>query len=341
MSNVDKKNALVVTGVVIANGIPDTYGDVLNKEDIRKLMSSFVNQRTDTNHNYLKNLGVSFIENFETTTAITIGGREVPVSSWVSRLLVSDENLKQMIITGELNGLSLASSPNDPKVLEDYINQGIRPNYRDFADKDELDPKIISIVKGPANGFPLDYMPYQAYLERKKMEEESMTESNHVSDAIAMTEAILGFIERNQKEPDPAPAPSVDETKFEEINKQLADITAMNEELSKKSEEDSKLIQELTEELKAIKESAPSNEGEDEGDGETGNEENPAGEGDGETTSETVEGSTAGTEGNVERSSQFSTTGVENHGNSNYDEPVWDDGFTPRRRDAYGRPIND
>ena len=55
MVKIDKENSLFITGVVIANGVADSDGDVLTKKEIKQLNSSYLSQNTDTNHDFLEN----------------------------------------------------------------------------------------------------------------------------------------------------------------------------------------------------------------------------------------------------------------------------------------------
>lgn len=112
MFNIDKKNALFIHGVVIANGIPDADNDVLSKEDIKRLNSSYLSHDTDTNHDFLKNNGIEIIENYISKTEETIHDKKVPKGSWLATMMIWDNDLKSQIRQGRLNGFSLASQPN-------------------------------------------------------------------------------------------------------------------------------------------------------------------------------------------------------------------------------------
>lgn len=182
MVKIDKDHALFVKGVVIANGIPDSDGDILNKKDIKRLMSSFLSQKVDTNHDFLESFGVKIIENYATRTEEEIGGRPVPIGSWVACLEIWDNEIISKIRQGDLRGLSLASQPN-PEVKGDFLNK--RNTYSQFKDVEDLTPLFISIVKKPANQYEFDYYSYDTYITKSKKEIDTMSEQNNDITAIA------------------------------------------------------------------------------------------------------------------------------------------------------------
>lgn len=195
MANLDKKNAIYIEGVVIANGVKDSYGDILSKEDINKLMTSFVDKTVDTNHSFLEENGISIVKNYTTEKAKKIHGRDVPVGSWVSELMVWNEDIIKKIHTHSFNGLSLASVPNKLEDIKAFFGEPA-PNYRDFKDKDDLTPLMISFVKEAGNGYEFDVYPYDVYIKRdKKLEDKKMTEEN--TDMASVMKEMLSIIARS------------------------------------------------------------------------------------------------------------------------------------------------
>lgn len=198
MVKVDKKNSLFLTGVVIANGIADSDGDILDKKDIKKLVSSYLSQKTDTNHDFLENFGVKIIENYVSEKDETIGDKKVPSGSWICKMMIWDEDLKHAIRQGKYTGLSLASQP-DTTSNETVLNK--RHTYKDFKDVEELTPSFISIVKNPANGYKFDYYSYESYITKSKelevksvseeIQEEKMQETEMSVLANKLVDAIL------------------------------------------------------------------------------------------------------------------------------------------------------
>lgn len=171
MVKIDKENSLFITGVVIANGVEDSDGDVLTKKEIKQLNSSYLSQNTDTNHDFLENYGVKIIENYISKVDETIGDKTVPAGSWICKMVIWDEKIKEQIRQGRINGLSLASQPDEDSIShEDTLNK--RSTYSQFKNMDQLTPTFISLVKNPANGYNLDYYSYKTYVTKNKLETE-------------------------------------------------------------------------------------------------------------------------------------------------------------------------
>ena len=225
MANINKKDALYVVGVVMANGVPDLYGDVLNKTDINKIMTSFVDMMIDEKHSFYKSAGVSVPKNYTTTSPMTIHGKEVPIGSWVSELMVWNEDIKEKISTGEYNGLSLGSVPTDLEVQSLFMGTDEAPNYRDIQDKDNIQPLAISFVNGPGNGFLFDYYVYDQYILREKpSEDKSMTENSNDNAMADFAREMFKYITREAPQ---KAEENVDEKlneRFEEYNKKFDEL---------------------------------------------------------------------------------------------------------------------
>lgn len=177
MVKIDKENSLFITGVVIANGVEDSDGDILNKKEIKQLNSSYLSQNTDTNHDFLENYGVKIIENYISKVDEVIGEKNVPAGSWICKMVIWDEKIKEQIRQGRINGLSLASQPDDDSISnEDCLNK--RNTYSQFKNMDQLTPTFISLVKNPANGYNLDYYSYKTYVTKNKLETEVKSVEN-------------------------------------------------------------------------------------------------------------------------------------------------------------------
>lgn len=186
MVKVDKDNALFLKGVVIANGIPDSDGDVLNKKEIKQLISSFLSHQTDTNHDFLQNMGVKIIENYISQTEEIISGHKIPSGSWLASLMVWDKEIMSLIRQNRLNGLSLASQPDKDAIKDISTILNKRKTYAQFKDKDKLTPTFISIVEKPSNKIPFEYFSYQTYITKsKKSEEDSVSEETKELSKIA------------------------------------------------------------------------------------------------------------------------------------------------------------
>ena len=179
---------IYVRGVVIANGLPDTDGDVLNKKEIRTLLTKF-EQQTDTMHTYIKNEGVDIIENWINETPTIIAGQNVPAGSWLATTRVTNEDLIENIRNGNLNAYSLGSVPLE--LLGEkgwFISKAEKVTYSDVADLDNVKPLFISFVDKGANGFIFEVLTRDAYINKnnknediKMSEQEKQLENDNVS----------------------------------------------------------------------------------------------------------------------------------------------------------------
>lgn len=186
MVKIDKNNALFLKGVVIANGIPDSDGDVLTKKDIKKLISSFLSQQTDTNHDFLQNMGVKIIENYISQTEETISGHKIPIGSWIADMIVWDKEITSLVRQNRLNGYSLANQPDSDVAHDVTYLLNKRKTYSQFKDMDKLTPTFISLVENPSNGIPFEYFSYQTYLTKSRgLEEDNVSEETKELSKIA------------------------------------------------------------------------------------------------------------------------------------------------------------
>ena len=166
---------LYVTGVVIANGIPDSDGDVLNKKQIKQIFTKYTIQQTDVQHNYIRNEGVDVLANWITETPCVIGGKSVPAGSWLCTSKVTNEEICDLLINQKLNSYSLGSTPKDEiiPVIEKAMT------YSDVTDVDDVQPLFISFVNKGANGYTFEVMSKEVYINKNdKSEDIEMTEKN-------------------------------------------------------------------------------------------------------------------------------------------------------------------
>lgn len=159
----DKKKALYVKACVIANGITDTQGDTLYKDDIKKIFSTFNNQNNfEIHHNDLPIQEVSLLENYISTADETIGTSIVPSGSWNVVIRVDNPTIQEGLLTGEFGGISL-NNRIAPKCSEGLSGQ---VRYRDIPDAECVIPLLISFVEKGANGYGLHVMDYDAYIKK-------------------------------------------------------------------------------------------------------------------------------------------------------------------------------
>ena len=210
---------LYVTGVVIANGIPDSDGDVLSKKEIKQIFTKYTVQQTDVQHNYVRNDGVVVLENWISDTPSVIGGKSVPAGSWLCTSKVTNEEICDLLISQQLNSYSLGSTPKS-EILPAFIEKAM--TYKDVADIDEVQPLFISFVDKGANGYTFEVMSKEVYINKNdKSEDFKMTEKN-VEVPIGDEKVSIGGLEKIReilginKADDSAEAPAEPEEPKEE-----------------------------------------------------------------------------------------------------------------------------
>lgn len=349
---INKQDAIFLSGVVIPCGVQDLYGDVLTKVDINKLRTSFLDnsKKIDLNHNFLNPIGVELVENYSTKSVETRGGKEVPIGSWAATLMVWNEDIKQLVFEKKLNGLSLASKPNDYRVLADYINKQVAPNYRDFDDKDQLTPLMISIVEEAGNGYEFDVYTYDAYIRREKPLEEDNQLSDEKLDAMTQfASQMFEYIMRN------APADAGNATvglddkftelaqKFDTVEENI--VKGVDEKISSLKTDYDEKIGQINDAIETLKGEITTEPIEGEGEGEPTEDEPTEGE---PTEGEPTEGEP--TEGEGEGQNDGEDAGIVSRKAPNFhpkplnkiQNPVGTDGFKGRRRDELtGLPLNE
>lgn len=158
-----KQKALYVKGCVIANGVTDSQGDTLYKEDIKKIFTSFNNQDNfEVYHNDIPLQEVSLLENYISTADETIGTDVVPSGSWNCVIRIDNPDIQEGLLTGEFGGLSLNNriAPRCQGNLKGQVK------YEDIGDAECVIPLLISFVQRGANGYGLHVMDYDAYIKK-------------------------------------------------------------------------------------------------------------------------------------------------------------------------------
>ena len=238
---------MYITGVVIANGIPDSDGDVLDKKDIKTIFTKFLDQSSDVLHDRIKHDKVHVLANWITGVDVEIAGKIAPAGSWLTTLAVDNEEIKTAVNNKELNGLSLGSVSEDALTREKwFINKAMsykrlvnsfakndeseRKTYSDLDDIDEVHPFWISIVDVPANQFAFEVDNYTAFINKRASEEvDTMTnEGNEMQDRISIagwgkiTDIFRKENSINKSEEETEPVEEPTEEKSDDIsNKEL------------------------------------------------------------------------------------------------------------------------
>lgn len=166
--------ATYITGVVIANGVPDSDGDCLYKKDIKKIFTKYLDRATDVMHTRIKNEGVEVLANWITESDTQLNGKTVPAGSWMATFAVTNEELLSSIRDGSISGLSLGSVSEDAMTKKYwFINKSI--HYQDLDDMEEVIPLFISFVDKGANQYGLEIMDYNVYINKNDKNGEKMT----------------------------------------------------------------------------------------------------------------------------------------------------------------------
>lgn len=97
-----------VTYVAMQPGV-DLHGDYVDAEEIRKAKESFNKSKKQANFFHLSNTdSFEVIESYQTFTDIELDGIFVEKGSWLVTLQ-TNETLWEMILSGEINGVSIGA----------------------------------------------------------------------------------------------------------------------------------------------------------------------------------------------------------------------------------------
>ena len=205
---------LIVNGVVIANGVADSDGDVLTKSEIKTINMKY-QRDTDTMHTNIKNDGVEVFNSWISEVDSIIDGKVAPAGSWMVTMKVTNPQLIQCIEEGKLNGFSLGSVSEKamtPKYW--FINKSL--NYRDIKNIEEVIPLYISFVDKPANQYGFEIMTYDAYINKKEKDVTEMTEAKNDEmisiSALERIKDVFGINKSEEVTVDKAEEPTVEET---------------------------------------------------------------------------------------------------------------------------------
>lgn len=174
-----------VTGVVLANGVPDAQEDVLDKKDIKQLFIKYLKHDTDLMHSYIRNDGVDLVANWITEIDRPIRGKTAPAGSWLATFKVTNTELIPSLDNHEINGFSLGSVSEEFLTRKFwFLNQPIK-NVRTFQELDSVDnakPVFISFVDDPSNGFNLEVEKPDVYINKSKENNMSEEQNNEIQE---------------------------------------------------------------------------------------------------------------------------------------------------------------
>ena len=174
-------NIRFVTGVILANGVPDDQDDVFTKQDIKKMFIKYLQHDTDTMHNYIRNEGVDLVANWITEIDREIKGKIAPVGSWMATFKVSNPELVKFLDDGTIGGYSLGSVPVELMTQKFwFLNKPIQDvhSFRDLPSIDDANPVFISFVKKGSNGYGLEIEKPNVYINKSSKEDNKMPEQN-------------------------------------------------------------------------------------------------------------------------------------------------------------------
>ena len=332
--------ALIVNGVIIANGVADSDGDVLSKKDIKTIFMKY-QRDTDTMHTNIKNFGVEVFASWISEIDTQIAGRIVPAGSWLATLKVTNEKLIQCIEQSKLNGFSLGSVSDKaftPKYW--FINKSL--NYRDIKDIEEVIPLFISFVDKPANQYGWEVMTYDAYINKNEKDVEEMTDIENKEEMISVSalEKIKGlFVNKSEQEEETVEKaeeePVITETSTDET------VTALFEKLDTIIEQNNQILEAVAKAEETVDEEEEIEKAEE--DEETSSEEKKEedeevekseskGEGEAESETESEEDEEDDDDVHVDKRE---TNMIENQTNTE----VVGDFYTKTGRDSFGRKI--
>ena len=195
--------ATYITGVVIANGVPDSDGDCLDKTDIKKIFTKYLDRATDVMHTRIKNEGVEVLANWITESDTELNGKIVPAGSWMATFAITNEELLSSIRDGNIAGLSLGSVSEDAMTKKYwFINKSI--HYQDLDDMEEVIPLFISFVDSGAYQYGLEIMDYDVYINKNDKTGEKMTNEEVINDEpmipISALDKLRDFFSINKSE---------------------------------------------------------------------------------------------------------------------------------------------
>ena len=229
--------ATYITGVVIANGVPDSDGDCLDKKDIKKIFTKYLDRATDVMHTRIKNEGVEVLANWISETDTQLNDKIVPAGSWMATFAVTNEELLSSIRDGSISGLSLGSVSEDAMTKKYwFINKSI--HYRDLDDMEEVIPLFISFVDNGANQYGLEIMDYNVYINKndktgeKMTNEEEVVQNEETMIPLSALDKLREFFSFNKNEIEAEETPEVN--KQEENVEEPVDDDISNKELLEK-----------------------------------------------------------------------------------------------------------
>lgn len=185
-----KDGIMYVKACVIANGIPDKNDDVLNKKEIKQIYSNSLKIRCDVNHDFVEREGVDILETTITNSDEFIKDVTIPAGSWMVIIRILDKDIQELILNGELNGVSITAVPD---VAEHHSLAGGTMTYKDVKNFDKINPLFISLVGMPCNNLPWEVMNHVQYISKSYVEDENILDDDKI---VLSTENFVGILKQ-------------------------------------------------------------------------------------------------------------------------------------------------
>lgn len=108
------------TFIVMEPDAVDLHGDITSEEEVRKACFNFNKFCRQPNLFHLtKTETYEFAESYVAPVDFKLGDKEVKKGTWLATIQVQDDNLWELIKSGEINGLSIGALASVETIEED------------------------------------------------------------------------------------------------------------------------------------------------------------------------------------------------------------------------------
>ena len=233
-----QKDSLYIKACVIANGIQDQQGDVITKQDIKRIFTNGIDVGFDLDHDNIRKDGVYGLEQYISKSEEKLGNHIIPEGSWMTVIRIDNPEIQKMIQDNKINGVSITAYPEKGAIVKRSHPKVVL--YKDIQEKDRIHPKEISLVEKPSNLLPLEVMDYTEYISKSIKENTYMNETEtEIIMKQSTTDKVLDILQRL------LPSSVQKETVEDPIE---ATITATPEETPEETLEETEQVEETTEE---------------------------------------------------------------------------------------------
>lgn len=108
------------TFIVLAPNEVDLHGDIISEEEVRKACYNFNKYSNQANLFHItKTATFEFAESFIAPVDFVLGDTLVSKGTWLATVQVLNDDLWELVKTGEVNGLSIGALASTEKVEDD------------------------------------------------------------------------------------------------------------------------------------------------------------------------------------------------------------------------------